>query len=540
MLSRFMRRMVVGGMLLGLVGLLGMTPAHAFSVPGAPTSLSGAAGNQVAHVTLSWSAPVDTGGGIATYLYDVSTNYNAGTQTGTWSAIVSLNRNVTKSTFPCAAAYPAVCTYRLYASNSAGTSAPSAPFTVPWTAPSAARFAVAKSTNFVDATVTWRPPADTGGLPDTYDVAVSNDRGTTWQTLVQSIAATSYLATGSCTNGFVCEYKVWARNAIGVAASASNISKIAVAPGPVQSFAVSHLSDDPTVGNPTSGVATITISWDPPVVGLGGGPYELQECAGICGTFSSGWSTNESIPNNTLSITRACAAGQLTCTYRVQATNLRGGVSKWSVAAHSRPIAPTALSATTGTGNATTAVTFSGPSDTGSATSTAHYAFYVCGQSCSTAANWSLSPTTVAYPPTTNPAVANVICPTAGASCTVRVQFVNDFGLQSPLSNPFTATAAAVPGAPTSLTATTGTTSGSVDLAWTAPANPGTAAISDYEYRVAIGAGSFGPWTSTGSTTTTYTDTTCGSANSCTYKVRAVNAVGAGSASNTATALGAP
>ncbi len=539
-MGRFVCRVVVGAALFGFVGVLGTMPGYALSVPGAPTVLGGAGGNQVAHATLSWSPPVDTGGGIATYLYDVSTNYNAGTQTGTWSAIVSLNRNVTRATFPCSAAYPAVCTYRLYARNSAGTSAPSAPFTAPWTAPSAARSAAAKSTNFVDATVTWHPPADTGGLPDIYDIAVSNDRGATWSTIAQSVAATSYFAPGSCTNGFVCEYKVWARNVIGVAASASNITKFAVAPGPVQSLAVAHLSDDPTVGNPTSGTSTMTISWNPPVVGLGGGPYELQECAGICGTFSPGWSASEAIPNNTLSVTRVCGAGQVTCTYRVQATNTRGGVSQWSIGAHSKPSAPTALSATTGSTNDAATVTFSGPSDTGSASTSAQYVFYVCAQNCSSAANWSLSATTAAYPPTTNPAVADVICPIAGASCTVRVQFVNDFGFQSPLSNAFTATAASVPDAPSSLTATTGTVSGAVDLAWTAPGNPGTAAISDYQYRVAIGAGAFGPWTSIGSTTTAYTDTTCGSGNSCTYKVRAVNAVGPGPSSSAATATGAP
>ena len=65
----------------------------------------------------------------------------------------------------------------------------------------------------------------------------------------------------------------------------------------------------------------------------------------------------------------------------------------------------------------------------------------MCKAACNTAAGWTLSPTTVKYPPSIVPTVAAVTCPTSGAPCSVRVQFVNDAGNTSVLSNALTATA---------------------------------------------------------------------------------------------------
>ena len=86
------------------------------------------------------------------------------------------------------------------------------------------------------------------------------------------------------------------------------------------------------------------------------------------------------------------------------------------------------------------------------------------------------------------------------------------------------------PGAPTGLTATAG--DGEVTLSWTAPTNTGAAAITDYEYEV-DGAGA---WTATGGAATSHTVTGLTNGQEYSFRVRAVNSVGAGAASGAATA----
>lgn len=91
-----------------------------------------------------------------------------------------------------------------------------------------------------------------------------------------------------------------------------------------------------------------------------------------------------------------------------------------------------------------------------------------------------------------------------------------------------------VPGAPTNLTATAG--NGRVDLAWVAPANNGKSPVTDYVIERRIGAGAFSVVADGISTSLAFADTGLTNGTAVTYRVSAVNAVGAGSASATATA----
>lgn len=106
----------------------------------------------------------------------------------------------------------------------------------------------------------------------------------------------------------------------------------------------------------------------------------------------------------------------------------------------------------------------------------------------------------------------------------------------------FVTNGSATPGGPPLTAATSTNTTRGVNLAWTAPAYTGTPGnpILGYEYRADTGSG-FGAWTIVpGGLVTTFTHN-CGTRNTaaanCTYEVRALNALGAGSASN---AAGAP
>ena len=81
------------------------------------------------------------------------------------------------------------------------------------------------------------------------------------------------------------------------------------------------------------------------------------------------------------------------------------------------------------------------------------------------------------------------------------------------------------PGAPERLTAVGG--DGQVELNWSAP-DDGGATITDYEYRI----DGEGDWISTGSSATTYTVSGLANGSAYFFEVRAVNRVGAGSASD--------
>src|SRR5690606_34283029 len=85
-----------------------------------------------------------------------------------------------------------------------------------------------------------------------------------------------------------------------------------------------------------------------------------------------------------------------------------------------------------------------------------------------------------------------------------------------------------LPGAPTSLVATAG--DGEVTLSWTAPANPGTSAITDYVIEYSTDGGvTWTPYADGVSTTTGATVTGLQNNRRYTFRVAAVNDAGAGS-----------
>ena len=106
---------------------------------------------------------------------------------------------------------------------------------------------------------------------------------------------------------------------------------------------------------------------------------------------------------------------------------------------------------------------------------------------------------------------------TNGTSYSFKVRAVNSVGAGTAATA--SATPAAVPGTPGSFTATPG--DGQVELSWTAPANNG-AAIAKYQVQQDSGS-----WNDVG-TTTSHTVSSLTNGNTYSFKVRAVNSVGAG------------
>ncbi|MGI0088651.1 MAG: fibronectin type III domain-containing protein, partial [Nitrosotalea sp.] len=124
----------------------------------------------------------------------------------------------------------------------------------------------------------------------------------------------------------------------------------------------------------------------------------------------------------------------------------------------------------------------------------------------------------------------------ASTSYTYRVSTISLLGTSSP-SNTASATtqsAATVPGSPTGLAATAGNTQ--VSLSWTAPANNGGSAVTNYKIYRSTSSGTETLLATTGNVNS-YTDTTVTNGQTYYYKVSAVNSVGESLQSNEASVM---
>ncbi|SMH71441.1 exported protein of unknown function [Candidatus Nitrosotalea okcheonensis] len=128
----------------------------------------------------------------------------------------------------------------------------------------------------------------------------------------------------------------------------------------------------------------------------------------------------------------------------------------------------------------------------------------------------------------------------ASTAYTYRVSAINSVGTGSP-SNTASATTqnapVSVPQSPTNLTASA-ISSSQINLSWTAPSNNGGSAITGYKIERSTDSGI--TWSTvvanTASVSTTYSDTGLAPNTAYTYRVSAINSVGTGSPSNTASA----
>ena len=188
------------------------------------------------------------------------------------------------------------------------------------------------------------------------------------------------------------------------------------------------------------------------------------------------------------------------------------------------PGAPTGLTATA---SGTTAIdlSWSAPASTGGSAITG----YKIESSSDGGSSWSdlvanTSNTTTTYAHTGL---------TAGTTRHYRVSAINANGTGTASNVDSATTGTTVPGAPTGLTATaSGTTA--IDLSWSAPASTGGSAITGYKIESSSDGGS--SWSdlvaNTSNTTTTYAHTGLTAGTTRHYRVSAINANGAGTASN--------
>ena len=295
----------------------------------------------------------------------------------------------------------------------------------------------------------------------------------------------------------------------------------------------------PSVSATAESTTSLDVTWTAPTnTGPAIASYDLQYRAGTSGNFTDG-------PQNVTGTSAAIGSLAADTSYEVQvrATNAEGD-GDWSVAgtgrttATSAPGAPTGLTATA-SGTTQINLSWSAPASTGGSAITG-YKIEVSPDGTSgwtdQVADTSSTATTYAH---------TGLAP--GDTRHYRVSAINTNGAGTASNVDSATTGTSVPGAPTGLTATaSGATQ--IDLSWSAPGSTGGSAITGY--RIEVSPNGTSGWTdqvaNTNSTATTYAHTGLGGGTTRHYRVSAINANGAGTASNVAnattgaTAPGAP
>lgn len=184
------------------------------------------------------------------------------------------------------------------------------------------------------------------------------------------------------------------------------------------------------------------------------------------------------------------------------------------------PLPPTIGTATLST--LTASVPFTGPIDFGDAAISTYTAISNPG---SISVNSSTSP-------------ISVIGLTSGTAYTFTVTATNAFGISNASSASNSVTTANVPGAPTSVTVSDPGTDGYALVSWTAPESNGGSAITDYIIDYSSNSGS--TWTTFLDGTSTVTSATVTGLTLSTayiFRVKAVNAIGTGTASTSSSSF---
>ena len=491
------------------------------TVPDAPTGLTATASGAT-QIDLSWTAPASTGGSAITgYKIEVSPNGTSG-----WTDQAA-NTNSTATTYAhTGLAAGDTRHYRVSAinANGAGTASNVDSATTGTTVPGAPTGLTATASGTTAINLSWSAPGSTGGSAITgYKIEVSANGTSGWtdQAADTNSTATTYAHTG-LGGGDTRHYRVSAINTNG-AGDPSNVD--------------SATTDATVPGAPTgltataSGATQIDLSWSAPA-STGGSAitgYKIE-------VSSDGGSSWSDLVANTSNTTTTYAHTGLTAGdtrhYRVSAINANGAGTASNVDSATTgttvPGAPTGLTATA---SGTTAInlSWSAPGSTGGSAITG-YKIEVSPNGTSgwtdQVANTNSTATTYAH---TGLA--------AGDTRHYRVSAINTNGTGDPSNVDSATTDATVPGAPTGLTATaSGTTA--INLSWSAPASTGGSAITGHRIEVSSNGGS--NWTNlvanTGNANTTYAHTGLTAGTTRHYRVSAINANGAGTASNVANA----
>ena len=353
--------------------------------------------------------------------------------------------------------------------------------------------------NTTSLSVNWTAPSNTGPAIDNYDLRYREGTTGSWINGPQNVSGTSATISG-LTESTSYQVQVLARNAEGDSPWSL--------PGSGQTGALGA-PDVPTSLSVTRGNRQVMLSWVQPSGGAEVTGYEYEQ--DVSGRWISTGSTD------TTTTVTGLTNGQ-PYTFRVRAVNSAGrsaaSTASASVIPATVPGAPASLGVTGG--DREVELSWTAPASNGGDTITG-YEYEQSGSG-----TWiSTGGTDTTY------TVFNL---TNGQPYRFRVRALNSVGEGAASAASANVTPATAPDAPANLGATV--SDQQVVLIWTAPASNGGATILRYEYELDFS----GTWTSTGGTATSDTVTGLTNGQSYTFRVRAVNRVGAGLAGSSQSA----
>ncbi len=189
------------------------------TAPGAPTGLTPTAGNT--QVSLSWTAPVSNGGSAIT---DYLVEYKLASEPTTWTTFAdgtSTNTTATVTSLSNGSSY----NFRVSAINAIGTSTPSSTATTTPTAPTApgAPTGLSGVSGNTQVSLSWTAPVSNGGSAITdYLVEYKlNSEPTTWSTFNDGTSTSTSTTVTGLTNDLIYNFRVSAINAIGTSTPSS-------------------------------------------------------------------------------------------------------------------------------------------------------------------------------------------------------------------------------------------------------------------------------------------------------------------------------
>ena len=457
-------------------------------VPDAPTLTATVGDHQV---TLNWTAGDNNGATVTEWEYRQNE--------GSWTDIANSDANTTTHTVT-GLTNGTEHTFGVRAVNGHGGGAIGTIKAKP-VGPPEKPTGLTTSDDDQQVTLSWTAPSNNGGSAIT-GWKYSKDNGTTYT--ATGATSTTHTVTG-LTNGTEYTFKVLAVNTHGDGAE-SDAATATPATTPAA----------PTGLSATDGNRQVTLSWTAPT-STGGANitgYKYSKDNGATYTATGATTTSYTVTGLT---------NGTGYTFKVRAVNRQGDGAESTAATATpatTPAAPTGLTATPDSQTARQMrLSWTAPTNTGGANIT-RYEY-----SKDNGSNWtSTGATTTSYTVTTGL--------TNGTGYPFKVRAVNRKGAGTP-SAAATATTTTTPAAPTGLSATDDNqAAGAVALSWTAPTSTGGLAITGYKYSTNNGSS----WTATGSTNTSKTVTNLTNGTAYTFKVRAVNNAGDGTASAAVTA----
>jgi titin len=467
------------------------------ALAGLPTNLVATPGN--GQVALSWNAPVVSGGTPVTG-YVVSQSFD-GTN---WSIITSGTGTAVTSYLATGLTNGVPVSFRVSANNGAGTGPESAPASATPRTVATTPLDLSVTPGNGQASLAWSAPASNGGATVTaYIVESSTDGGTTW-TVETTTTSLTHVVTG-LVNGTSYAFHVSAVNAAGTGVA-------------TRSVMATPFSTSGAVGglNAVAGDGQAVVTWSAPT--NNGGSAVSGYGVAVSNDGGQTFGTERTVTGTNAVVTGLVNGTQSIVRVVPITAGGRGTASTVNVTPRALPGSPVTLSAIASNGQV--ALSWTAPIDNGGSAIIS----YAIERAPVNGGAWVRIDTTPSLSYTSGGLVN-------GTAYSFRIVATNAAG-DGAASATVNATPATTPSAPQNVT--TVISDSSITVSWLAPVSSGGSVVTSYVVETTTDGST---WIS-GVTTTSTVATVSGLVNGTSYgvRVRAINIVGTGTASTTATA----